>query len=365
MNQTRPAQTLQTIGKGLGRLILALLVLGGAFRVQAQEVISINTETETADVFVVVWDPVNKASYVKVLGMTMNEFIWQGQQDAGVQKFWTLNVATDINFQRLRSLGGSLSDLRWAVLSFDNEGFFSEDTRAMTTLQPTATPGVEGLAYRNMTSMNIGTMLQNVGSFAVPFAQGNNVKDIGSSFRVNGQDGYFSGEDAFRYHLFGVTGNPFPITNPIGSSSWFYYLTIPVGPLGPSSAPFSDPVVVDEFDNLSFDGYWGMAANPADNTFLLSYTLPQAATALNLRIREFAASIGRTESTGGFAVRRLEGGVALALESPAGGSVLRLGEAGLDLSGGLSVSPVPEPGTWALMLLGLAGVAAFARRRRA
>ena len=45
---------------------------------------------------------------------------------------------------------------------------------------------------------------------------------------------------------------------------------------------------------------------------------------------------------------------------------------GASVAGGLSnrtvlyeITPVPEPGTWLLMGLGLAGVAAVARRRRA
>lgn len=343
---------------------MGLLALCSATSIQAQEVRQISLIDDAADLFVVVWDPVNFASYTRALDLTMGDFFWQGQQDAGAQMFWTLNVAIDANFQRLRNLGANVSDLRWAVLAFDNEGFFFSDKRAMTTLRPTATPGVLGADYRVLTEQFQYVLFDaSVSQLALELS-GPLLDQNLSYFAAVGQNGYFDGTAGF--DMFTLNGG-FQITNPVGSSSWFYDIQAPGVP---GITPENTIVTVDEFDNRDFDGYWGMAVNPADNTFLLSYTLPQANPALSPRIREFAAGIGRTENTGGFAVRRLEGGVASMLESPAGGSVLRLGEAGLGtdlglhLSGGLAVSPVPEPGRWALMLLGLAGVAALVRRRR-
>ena len=102
-------------------------------------------------------------------------------------------------------------------------------------------------------------------------------------------------------------------------------------------------IVVDEFDNLSHDAYWGLGVDGSGN-YILSYTLEahlaQAQTAAGslLRLRtDFAAHYGSTR-----------------LISVPGDS--------LDLGG--AVTAVPEPATWGLMGLGLALLAGRARRQQ-
>ena len=61
--------------------------------------------------------------------------------------------------------------------------------------------------------------------------------------------------------------------NPLGVSSWFYKVmpSLLEGEIDPSS-----PVVIDEFDNVNADGYWGLIKDPNSSKYVLSYTLTGA-----------------------------------------------------------------------------------------
>jgi hypothetical protein len=130
--------------------------------------------------------------------------------------------------------------------------------------------------------------------------------------------------------------------NPVGSSSWFYQLT-------PSNDNLEDPVLVDEFDNLKHDAYWGLAK--ADNgDLILSYTMESA--------------IAKATSLIGLQRRNLTDfsalyGSARVLASPVDEFT------GWAPSSGVSISAVPEPSTYGLFAIGLLALGLRARRQAA
>lgn len=354
--------TLRTLTPATQRLhpwLLASIAACAAGSVQA----AINN-LDDPELFVVVWDPVKETSYVKDLGLSANSFSATGQQDAGYQQFWKFDT-TDAQFKLLRDAGTAIEQLQWAVLAIDtqNDSTLPGDVRAFHTLRQGPADGVVNPVWQKLVGQ------QNSDWFAGASTLGNTfIADLnnatthsthgnpadyainGSSYAVKGEPAYFAGPAEYQNFS---TVTPMPITNAVGKSSWFYTVT-------DTSFEGSDPVQVDEFDNLEHDGYWGLAQNPADGSFALSYTL-QGIAGLNSAQREFAQGIGRTEFSGAFSTRRLAGAAAATAETGAGFSRRLLG----GLTTPQSVSPVPEPQRWALMLAGLAAVAGLTRRRGA
>jgi hypothetical protein len=324
-------------------------------------------ELGDGELALVIWDPAREATYTLDLGWNMSEISEDGQDDAGFQRFWKLDRNTDPRLDKLLDLGSALNSLRWAVVATDVEGFgfIPGDLRLFFTLEHTVPTGTLNPNYSTVlgfpnSSLEAGLAVYSTQLFGTLNADVSNPDNThgtggsdnfafnGSSFTTKGQPGYWENTGQFMSTFTSSSGPA--ISNTIGNSSWFYTATT-------SGFESTDPLTLDEFDNLTHDGFWGLALDPADDTLALSYTIE--GTGLTLAQRAFAQSIGRTELNGGFSTRRLSGVAANPMEAGSGFSS-RLLDGGSSVA---AVSVVPEPSSWLLMGLGLGAVGWLARRR--
>ena len=337
------------------------------------------------ELFLNVFDDVNQVSYAYDIGIRMDDFFKTGQPDGGTQFFRPL---TDALFTAFLALATPAA-LKWSVMAVDSTGPNTPGSQRMFT---TVRQGDEAqlLTWGNANFTNaisasqIGPFFDAVNS-TVFAASGQSTHGIPSAtnFAQNGTS-WVTPNDALSsnaYYGKKLTpdfqrGAPFQASNTVGNSSWFYYVTRSGG-IG------ANPVLIDEFDNgdgshagSGHDGYWGFTVVPASETgspyagqYLLSYTLEPRVysfVAPTAQQREFAASIGRTEITGGAWVDRLAGMAAAGATEHSAGWMTVLGAAGnagplgaADSAGPLRdaglpalLSPVPEPGAAWLLLVG-------------
>jgi PEP-CTERM motif len=340
---------------------------------QAQAAIAPGTSGD-GELFFNVHDPVAKVSYVLDLGIRMDEFFVAAQQEIGFQRFWPVDTPNWTSFLALVSL----NELQWSVAAIDSTGNAAAGGQRLFT---TVRQGSEG-SVGNYTNLNFtnGTGATQAGNFFTGIA-GTGTHGNSTDFALNG-DSYAAESDSGRGYYGesgGLTPNfngsaPFGATNSIGQSSWFYYLT-----RSGTSNLSTARVLVDEFDNLGHDGYWGFIKvqgtdaaalgynpdSPYVGKYLLSYTLPVYDVRTTAAFRSFAQSIGRTEFSGGMQVGTLPGAARAATLEFAAGWVTPLGLATATRQGLPAplqlLSPVPEPGTWLLMAGGLGLL--LARRR--
>lgn len=331
--------------------------------------------TDSSPEFVLfLWDPVSRSSYSMDLGLNgyvgpdvalrQQSFWVNGQQDAGLQRFWSLDPAADANYARFRATAANLNNMVWAVIGVDatppNDGTDPAApgvTTTFMTLHATETQGVIGGAYSALSQLNnadyvlaaqqVRSELVNQLNIDALNAANNthatggtaNAAFNGSSYDIEGGLSYF-GKNAGLLTRFYASCNC-DLTTPVGKSSWFYYVT--------TSDPFdlSVPVAIDEFDNLRNDAYWGVAQDPATGRLVLSYTLAPATLSSLAVTTEGRARAALTEYAAADLVR--------SVAAPAGeyaGYVMP------------AISPVPEPHALVLALFGglLIAVRAYGRR---
>ena len=322
-----------------------------------------------AELVLVLWDPVAKVSYSKDLGvnayygsdleMDRSSFFVYAQQDAGYQKFWNID-ASDASFAKFRSVATNAANIVWAVVGADVETDAAGttqnpgETRSFMTQQIGTQAGVKSDAYSKLEAfVNIdferqaitfaGEYLNALNLGAGPFNTHGSGGTLGpysvngSSYDIEGTDAYF-GKNLGTQATFGSSCNC-SMMNAVGSSSWFYSIT------RSNNYDEGAPILIDEFDNLGHDGYFGFAQNPANGSFVFSYTLAA-----------FSQSAAAT-TAGGRARASLTEYIA--------GSSSRLLDAPVGEFAGyvMPLSPVPEPSSWLLMAGGLAGLMWHRRKR--
>ena len=307
------------------------------------------------ELFLAVFDAEAKISYAFDLGVALNDFFIDGQQDGGNQRFWRVGDAQWGSF-----LGQvNAANLRWSVLGRDVVGGTAAGaSRLFTTLQQGDEANIGMLTnqvfFNAIGGAQAGTFFSAIGNTGTHGTAG-----VALDFAINGSsvnadsdpgNGYFGSNSVGLSST--LNGNaPFDISNPVGRSSWFYYLTRS----GPTQL---DTVLVDEFDNLnpgsSGDGYWGFTfvdaalfpQSPYAGSYLLSYTIAPYLTQSRIATAEGRARAALTEYSASVSTRLLSAPI---------------GEFSNYV---MPLSPVPEPAGLVLLLPGLLLIAARARRRQ-
>lgn len=313
--------------------------------------------TGQSDLLLVIWDSVAQVSYTQSVLPTISnatQFWILAQQDAGYSLSMELD-ATNAALVAFRNASTNVANQSWALFGFES-GFSLNPgvNKVYSTLTQGPGNGTVNPNWLDMTSANFATVLglsfniQNNGKLynglSSAAVSGQSIRPNGSyfsSFDRKGSSGYFAGQTGFSSQGGGADGSflagVYDVANPVGKSSWFYYVT---------NAADSTTVVVDEFDNLGFNGYWGLAMT-SSNKFLLSYTLSPANTP-------------KASASTDAGLQR----VSLTDYTAATGAARWLGEAEPTSPLLSNVSAVPEPSTWGLMCLGLLLLIGHARRER-
>lgn len=318
---------------------------------------------QSPELFLVLFDQTtSKTSYTLNLGIDAANFWVQGQQDTGASLFRTLDPATDSAFNTFIS-GANLSNVRWLITGGTFDGRAEAD-RVIYTTQTNNNSLADQRAFydrsHNVTSSDMTTALSSMGTYVKTLNGARPGIDIvqstigttsrgGSAFAskpagntvtytdaTTGFKGLATGSDgSCIYQAFFCAGNP------LGVSSWFYKV---MPSLLDGEVDQAALVVIDEFDNVTADGYWGLIKDPNSSKYVLSYTLAGANPKTLVSTDD-----GRTRLS--FVDYSAQSGIARLI-----------GVAADDVALQASVSAVPEPGQWGLILGGFGLLAALRRR---
>lgn len=310
------------------------------------------------DLTFVMWDSAARVSYTLDLGLDANSFWAYAQQDAGYTWSYTIPAA-DPRFAAFRAASTTITNQHWAVFAAQSDASSSAagSNKFYSTLHQGPSGGALNPNYADMTGMQSADFLattQRAGSrwFRDLNSLGNGESSAmnthassanGSAFHTGTSSRYFANNGTFYAQVNpgsdgSFYGGMFDVGNEVNKSSWFYAI----------SNAANGAVVVDEFDNLSYNGYWGLALT-SGNTYSLTYTL-------------VAANVPHT------AAATPEGSVrTLVTDYAAGTGPVRLigtDDIALDIAvNGVAVSAVPEPSSALLLLGGLAGLVARRKAR--
>ncbi|WP_457356106.1 hypothetical protein [Roseateles sp. P5_D6] len=324
---------------------------------------TIKTATDFELVLTVLDQTNAKMSYTLDLGIGANDFWVNAQQDSGASLFRTIDPASDAAFGAFLAQA-NLSTTRWMVTGVysaplpelaviyatqTNNGLLADQRKYFDKFHGNDSSdlfGNMGSLFNYATALNTavtgGAIVQSThntpgnGSALASKNAGNTstYASKATGFSADGGGGSNDGDC--------LISGAYCVGNPLGVSSWFYKIT----PALVEGSVDSAPVVIDEFDNLSADGYWGLIKDPSSNKYILSYTL----TGSNPKsLVSTDAGLNRLSFTDYSA----QSGVARLISTAADDVALQIGN---------SISAVPELDSWALMSLGLLGVGAAARR---
>lgn len=347
---------------------IALLAALCAATVPAQATIQfIAGGANSSELFLTVLDQTNaKMSYTLDLGVTTRDFYIAAQQDTGASLFRTLDPATDAAFSTFLA-SANLSTTRWMITGIQFDPANQVNNQLFTTATNDGVVATQTASFDRMSSpfsgdfagtfTGIQTYLGNLnvaapgGALPILASTHNSVANGSSvaSKPAGDTQTYAQLLGGFTDTVGGGDGDclingKFCAGNPLGKSSWFYRITAAQDEDG--NVDNFSKVILDEFDNLTADGYWGFIKDPNSSNYILSYTLnganPKTLVSTDAgRVRQsfldYSAQSGSVRLIGGVAVDDVA------------------------FTTGNAITAVPEPQAWALML---AGLSTFAGLRR-
>lgn len=305
-------------------------------------------------------------SYTLDLGINANDFWVQAQQDTGASYFKTIDPAADTAFSTFISQA-TLGTTRWMVTGAYVDAPLPSDFTLYATQTNNGSVATQTKYFDKAHAVDSTSFVGSFGQLQSYFGRLNTSSTGGailqSTINTAENGSAVASKSAGNLTTYALKNNGFAVDgggagdgdclvaasfcagNPLGTSSWFYKVT----PALVEGDVDASPVVIDEFDNLTADGYWGFIKDPNSGKYILSYTLGGANPKTLV-----STDAGRTRQS--------------LLDYSAQSGIARLiGGIGADdvAFQGATVSAVPEPQGWALMLAGGAALAAFVRRRRA